>query len=274
MAPLFGAGLFALVGGGSVAAFDAVTFVVAALVVGRIRIHEERPAPRPKHLWADLAAGLGHVRRTPELRRLLLVGAVVIGISGVVVPAQYSLVQAIGEPPSFLGALSAALGAGSIVASLLSGRLVRRIGEPWLAVVGVVDYALGSSLRAVGNLPLAVTGSLVLGFALPWVFLAVLNVAQRSTPLHLQGRVSSAVTLCIFGPQAPLQALGSLAIRDTGYRMLYVGGAAAAVATGSWFAWVHLRRVSRRRAAAGAPGGGGPVAEEREAGPRRSRGTP
>lgn len=34
-----------------------------------------------------------------------------------------------GEPPSFLGVLNAALGAGSIAASLLSGRLLARMGE-------------------------------------------------------------------------------------------------------------------------------------------------
>lgn len=234
VAPLFGAGLFAIVGGGSVAAFDAATFLVAAGVLTRIRHAEHKPAPPPHHLRADLLAGLGHVRRTPELRRLLVAGAVVVGISGVVLPAQYSLVQAIGEPPSFLGALSAALGAGSIVASMLSARLVRRFGEHWLAVAGVLDYALGSALRATGILPLAVAGSFVFGFALPWAYLALLNMAQRCTPLQLQGRVSAAVTLCIFGPQAPLQALGSLAINEASYRVLYDGGAAAAVVTALW----------------------------------------
>ncbi len=68
-------------------------------------------------------------------------------------PVQPSLVQAIGGPPRFLGALSGALGAGSIVPSIVSGRLVRRIGAPWLAIAGVVEYALGSALRAIGTLP-------------------------------------------------------------------------------------------------------------------------
>ena len=111
VAPLFGAGLFALIGGGSVAAFDAATFVVAAAVITRIKHHEKKPVLRRRHLRADLAAGLGHISHTADLRRLLVAGAFVIGISGVVVPAQYSLIQAIGEPPSFLGALTAALGA-------------------------------------------------------------------------------------------------------------------------------------------------------------------
>lgn len=212
-APLVGAWLFAVVGGGIVAAFDAATFLVAATVLARMRFHEERTLGRSRHPWTDVVAGFRHLRRTPDLRRLLLVGAVVIGVSGVVVPAQYSLVQALGEPPSFLGALSAALGGGSVLASLMSGRLVRHVGEQWLADAGAIDYAAGSAMRAAGTLPLAVAGSVVLGFALPWVFLAVLNLMQRRTPPILLCRVSAAVTLCIFGPQAPLQALGALAIR-------------------------------------------------------------
>jgi MFS family permease len=247
VAPLFGAGLFALVGGGSVAVFDAATFVVAAVMISRIRLHEAKPTPQQKHWTADLVAGLGHIRRTTDLRRLVIAAAVVIGISGVGVPAQYSLVQAIGEPPSFLGVLSAGLGAGSIVASLASGRLLRRISESWLAVIGMVDYALGSAMRASGLLPLAVAGSIVLGFALPWVFLAVLNLAQRCTPLSLQGRVSAAVSLAIFGPQAPLQALGSLAISYASYRLIYLGSAIVALASAGWLAWAHTRPTAPAR---------------------------
>ena len=141
-----------------------------------------------------------------------------MSFSAVLVAAQYSLVQGVGEAPSFLGVFSAGLGAGSIVASLVSGRLLRATGERRLAVLGLANFALGNALRATGWLPLAIAGSVVLGFALPWVFLAVLNLAQRCTPPELQGRVSAAVTLVFFGPQAPLQAVGALAIRYASYR--------------------------------------------------------
>ena len=158
------------------------------------------------------------------------------------VAAQYSLVQGVGEPPSFLGVFSAGLGAGSIVASMVSGRLLRSAGERWLAVLGMADFALGSAMRATGWLPLAIAGSVVLGFALPWLFLALLNLAQRCTPPELQGRVSAAVTLVFFGPQAPLQALGALAIRYATYQQLYLAGAAVAVATAIVFTWTGRRR--------------------------------
>ncbi|MHB1431346.1 MAG: hypothetical protein ACYCVZ_04420, partial [Streptosporangiaceae bacterium] len=95
-----------------------------------------------------------------------------------------------------------------------------------------------------GRLPLAIAGSVVLGFALPWLFLALLNLAQRRTPPELQGRVSAAVTLAFFGPQAPLQALGAVAIRYLSYRQLYLAGAAIAMATALGFILVTRPRPS------------------------------
>jgi MFS family permease len=214
------------------------------VTLSRIRLREARPAPEPRHWRADLLAGFGHIHRTPQLRRLLSAASIVMGFSGVLVAAQYSLVQGVGEPPSFLGVFSAGLGAGSIVASLVSGRLLRSVGERWLAVLGMADFALGNAMRATGRLPLAVAGSVVLGFALPWLFLALLNLAQRCTPPELQGRVSAAVTLVFFGPQAPLQVLGALVIRYATYRQLYLAGAAVAVVTAMVFTWTGRRRTS------------------------------
>ncbi len=221
------------------------------MTLSRIRLREARPVPRPGHWRADLVAGFAHIRRTPPLRRLLLAASVPMSFSAVLVAAQYSLVQGVGEPPSFLGVFSAGLGAGSIAASLVSGRLLRSVGERRLAVLGMANFALGNALRATGWLPLAIAGSVVHGFALPWLFLALLNLAQRSTPPELQGRVSAAVTLVFFGPQAPLQALGALAIRYASYRQLYLVGAAVAVATAIVFTWTGRRL---------APGAGPPRA--------------
>lgn len=237
VSPLFGAGLFAVVGGGAVSAFDAVTFVVAAIMLSRLRIRDVRPPRQPRRWRADLLAGFSHIRRTPELGRLLLAATAVMSFSAVLVAAQYSLVQGVGEPPSFLGVLSAGLGAGSIVASLVSGRLLRSVGERWLAVLGMANFAAGNAMRATGWLPLAIAGSAVLGFALPWLFLALLSLAQRRTPAELQGRVSAAVTLAFFGPQAPLQALGAVAIRYVPYQQLYLAGTALAVLTAISLSW-------------------------------------
>ena len=194
-----------------------------------------------------------YVRRTPALVRLLATGGFVIAASGLLVAAQYSLVQAIGQPPAFLGVLSACLGAGSIVASLVSSRLLRHVGEGGLAVLGMINFAIGCALRSTGVLSLAVAGTLILGFALPWIFLAILSLAQRLTPLELQGRVSAVVSLALFGPQAPMQALGSLAIRYATYRQILAGGAALALLAAAGY--LLSSRRPAKRAPEETPGG-------------------
>lgn len=244
VAPLVGAGLFALAGGGAVALVDAATFVVAAVATSRLRVPDQAPAKAAGATWqADLLAGFAHIRRTPALATVLGLGAAVMALSAVLVAAQYSLVQGVGEPPAFLGVFSACLGGGSVAASLVSSRILRKVGEGWLAVFGVADFAVGTALRATGVLGWTLAGTVVLGFALPWVFLAVVNLAQRLTPLGLQGRVSAAVTLAMFGPQAPLQALGSLAILYGTYQQLFAGGAILAAACAAYLAW-HVGRTA------------------------------
>lgn len=238
VAPLVGAGLFAVVGGGVVALVDAATFVVAAVATARIRVPDEAPPKLERASWrAEVLAGYLHIWRTPALATVLGASGVVIALSGVLVAAQYSLVQGTGEPPAFLGVFAACLGAGSIVASLVSGRVLRLVGESWLAVLGMVDFAAGNVLRAIGVLGWAIAGTVVLGFALPWVYLAVINLAQRLTPTQLQGRVSAAVTLAVFGPQAPMQLLGSLAILYATFRQLFAAAAIGALACTAYLAW-------------------------------------
>jgi hypothetical protein len=115
-------------------------------------------------------------------------------------------------------------------------RVLRRFGEYRLAVAGLVDLTVGTLLYSTGWLPAALLGSLVLGFALPWLFLAVLAITQRETPKRLQGQVSAAIIFALFGPQAALQALGAFAITEFSYRQLYLIGAVTTGATAFWLA--------------------------------------
>ncbi len=231
-APLLGAGLFVLVGGGAVAAMDGATFVFAALVITRLRLADQSSAPVAAQPGKALLAGVRQIWGAPRVRVVVGAATAVMALSGIGVAAQYSLVQALGQRPAFLGLLTAMLGAGSIVASLSSGALINRLGERRLAEIGLINFAAGNLLRATAWLPAAVVGSLVLGFALPYVFLATLNLAQRTTPTELQGRVSAALTLALFGPQAPMQAIGSLLIAHTTYTEIYLASAVAAIAIG------------------------------------------
>lgn len=246
VAPLLGAALFTALGGGAVATLDAATFLVAAAAVALLRIGPRRMPEGRGRLLSELLAGARHVVAVEELRRVTIAATAVMAASGVGVAAQYSLVSALGERPAFLGVLAATLGAGSIAASLASGRAVTRIGEQGLALAGLINYAVGELLAATGWLPAALLGWAVLGFALPWVYLATLNLAQRVTPMHLQGRVAAAITLALFGPGAPAQALGALVISHASYRRVYVVLAVVGFVLAGWLA-LRARRPQRSR---------------------------
>ena len=236
-APLLGASLFVLVGGGAVAALDAATFVFAALVIARLRVQDTTPARTAESVGPALMAGGRHILNTTSIRPIAIASTAVMALSGIGVAAQYSLVHGVGHHPAFLGVLTAILGGGSIVASLTASRIIDRLGERWLAVIGLINFAAGNLLRANHWLPAALVGSAVLGFALPYVFLATLNVAQRETPSQLQGRVSAALLFALFGPQAITQTIGSALIAQLTYIEIYAGSAALALFIAVWLAF-------------------------------------
>ncbi|SEG73224.1 Major Facilitator Superfamily protein [Actinacidiphila yanglinensis] len=255
VAPLAGAGLFALAGGGAVAALDAGTFAVAAGATALVRYAQPRPARRPFDWRADLTSGLRRLGRIRELRLAVVLSGTAIGMSGVAVAAQYSLVAALHRPPGFLGVLSALLGAGSVAGGLLAGPMIRRVGERRLILLGVLDLALGSGLRATGALVPALLGSVVLGFALPWCLVATITLTQRLVPLESQGRASAAVGLLLFAPQPLTQAAGAGLVTAVDYRLVFVLVAVVPLAVAA----AALRPVHRTGPAAGGQPGPGSV---------------
>ena len=249
VAPLAGAGLFALYGGGAVAAVTSAAFAVAAASIWRLRVTEPAERP-PRRGWLDeLAGGFRHLLRQRELRVAAAAAAAAMFVSGFLVAAQFSLVDGLDRPPSFLGVITGLLGAGSIVASLASSRVIRATSELRLLMLGLANGTAGYLLVATELLPVVLVGSFVLGFALPWTVVAVINLSQRLTPVDLQGRVAAALGMLLFAPQ-PLAQLGGASLVATvpDYRVVYLG---AALLTGATLAAVAVRstRVRSGRAA-------------------------
>jgi MFS family permease len=170
----------------------------------------------------EMTAGFRQVRRQEQLRVAACSAAIAMFASGLLVAAQFSLVDALGRSASFLGVITGALGAGSIVAGLLSARVISRYGEVTLLMLRLGDSAVGYLLLATGWLPGILSGAVLLGFALPWSVIALINLGQRVTPVDLQGRVAAATGLLLFAPQPLAQLAGAAAIRTTDYRVLYL----------------------------------------------------
>ncbi len=236
VAPLLGAGLFTVLGGGTVAALDAATFLLAAAVTSRLRVHEPPPTPTRSHWRAQLTAGLAFLHRSPDLRTTVAAAAAAMAVSGVAVAAQFSLIDALGRRPAYLGVLTGLLGAGSIVAGLTSSRILHASSEHRLLLLGLLNGALGYTLYATGRLPAALAGAFLFGFALPWSVVAAINLVQRRTPDALQGRCAAALTFALFAPQPLAQLLGAAVISHLGYRPIYLTAAALTLATAAYTA--------------------------------------
>jgi hypothetical protein len=224
IAPIIGAGLFAVVGATPVIIADAATFVVAAVALSLIR----RPmsagaavvAGKPG-AWVVLGAGMRHIMTTPALRRVVLAVSVAVLGLGFLEPAEFSVnSEGLGRAPAFTGFLFAFQGLGAIIGGVFAARAVRGLGEVRTAAVGLAATAAGTALMAVPVLPVVLLAFAVYGAALPWFIVAQQTQLQRLTEPHMQGRVAGASGLLTRTPQAVGIAVGSALIGLLGYLVL------------------------------------------------------
>ncbi|MGV9894527.1 MFS transporter, partial [Streptomyces tendae] len=93
IAPLAGAGLYAAYGGPSVAALDAVTFVLATGLYAALRVREAPPEPPAVNWRRRTAEGARHLWGHPGLRPLVLAGGVTMLCAGVAGATLYAVVD-------------------------------------------------------------------------------------------------------------------------------------------------------------------------------------
>lgn len=74
------------------------------------------------------------------------------------------------------------------------------------------------------------------------------SIAAALVSGRLIARVSAAITLVLFGPQALTQALGALLITHATYRQIYIASAVVAIAIAAWIASQrqHADQAQRR----------------------------
>jgi MFS family permease len=225
VAPLAGAGLFAWLGGGAVAALDAATFLAAAGALALMRVGEPAPEPATGR-WAELSVGARRIWRDEVLRRVTrssLLCAVAFGFTESIIFAVVD--DGLGRPPSFVGVILGAQGVGAILAGLAAPRALDRLGEVALYRLGVVLCAVGLLGLAAPLEPAVLVAVAVFGAGLPWVVVGSTTLIQRSTPLSHQGRVFAAFEWCFGVPQTAAIALGAVAVGLVPFRELLAGAA-------------------------------------------------
>ncbi|MET8122143.1 MFS transporter [Micromonospora sp. NPDC005189] len=208
------AGLIAqLIGAVTALLLDAISFLVSAVCLLRIRTVEPRVrrVDQSRSLRRDIAEGLRFVARDPYLRVLTVFGAASnIGLTGYQAVLVVFLVRELRLEPGLVGVLIAVMSAGGIIGALLATTLGRRCGTARALLIGAAltgPPALLIPLAAPGTgLAWPALGGLLIGLGV-----AIGNVVkgafrQTYTPHHLLGRVTVSMHLLNYGT-IPLAAV-------------------------------------------------------------------
>jgi MFS family permease len=182
---------------------DAMTYLLSAVCLGRIRAQEAAPAPRTR---GGLAAGLRWVtaNRTPGL---LLAGVSMLSLCHTFLMTLFILygTTELGLAPGALGAVVAALGLGGLAGAWAAPRVVRRIGLGPAIVTGFLGFSLPLLLvpLADGPAPLVITTLAAAQFG-AGCGVAVLDISTNSyliavIPQTLRSRVMGVVQTANFG---------------------------------------------------------------------------
>src|ERR1022692_193860 len=224
IAPLAGAGLFVVSGGGAVAVRDAVSFAGAIAALASIKVTESGSMAAAKAPFRrNVMAGFRHLRATPLLLQITAVTACAFSVVGLCETIIFAVIgQGLHRPPSFFGVLSAAQGAGAIAGGIALTYLLRRLGSARVVGLALAAFSLACAGYLSHSLAMCLAGAVADGIGLVWLVAAATTATQRYSPPSLQGRANAAFMMAILTPQTVSIAAGTALISLVDYRLLLV----------------------------------------------------
>ncbi|GAB3170795.1 MFS transporter [Streptomyces incanus] len=134
-----GAALVGAVGPARSVLVDAVSFLVSAVLIWRMRVPEAATAPdvaRPG-LARDIADGVRYVARQPTIRTVIAaLSTLSFGLAIMNTYWAYYLLDRLGASPSAFGVIMGIGGAGGVAGALLAPKIAARIGIGPTIIVG------------------------------------------------------------------------------------------------------------------------------------------
>ncbi|MDN3055558.1 MFS transporter [Streptomyces sp. SRF1] len=211
-------------------AADAVTYLVAAVLVASLGVTPPRREPRAPggSLRRDIAEGLAVLWRDRTLRALCVSTTLCnIGIGALIATLVLHITGWLGAGNAGYAVEITVYGIGSVTGGLLAARFTEKLGNARaLVVCGTAQIGALVALGTIRSLPAAVAAMGLFGFAgIIWNVIEVTMTQQRS-PEGTLGRVSAAFrTLSVAG--APLGALlGGVMAAAWGFNTPALGAAA------------------------------------------------
>jgi MFS family permease len=204
---------------------DAVTFVISALCLARIKVVEPPRAARADRdpLRLQIAEGLRFVAKDRYLRPMVTWGAVInMALMGYQAVQVAFLVRTVGLNPAGVGLLLTSGSIGGITGALVAGKISRRYGTArglLLAQLTTAPFALLMPMTTAGSgLALFALGGFFLGIGISVANIVVGSFRQAYCPPRMLGRVV-ATAMVINHSTIPLGSLLGGALGDAvGYR--------------------------------------------------------
>jgi MFS family permease len=186
---------------------DAVSFVVSAGFIGRIRAVEPplQSMARREGLGREIAAGLRETLRTPVLRALAgcsLTASLSFRIFGAVFLVYTT--RELGFAPGIQGMIFAIGGVSSLIAALLASRVTERLGLGRGMIVGVLLMGVSMALVPLARGATAMALVFLIAQQMGDGGFALYDITQRSVrqtiaPAAILGRVNASVRFVVLG---------------------------------------------------------------------------
>lgn len=250
--PALGGALLATVGPGAVFLVNAASYLAVIAAVWRLRL-PALPEQERTPVLAHLRAGVSYAAADPMLRWLLVaVGCISLLAAPLVTLLPVYADEVLGGGPAALGVLTAALGVGSLVGSMLLGQAGDRLRPPALVGGGMGLLGAAMVLIAVGGPTRLVIAGVALTGLLRFGTVAASNSEiQQRVDERYRGRVMS-LFLLTFGGAYPV---GSLLVGVAAQRW-GVAGVTATMGVAMVVAGATVGRALRQTARATAPASG------------------
>ena len=234
LAPLVGGLLVLWIGLSGVILIDVATFLFAVTVTSLVRFPDLAFKKLEEPFWVEVTAGWRYIIR----RR----GLVAIILFTIVVNYFYSVMEALVPPlvlqmgdPAVLGLVLAALGAGTLIGSVVMsvwGGTARRTDGILACVLG---FGLATLITGLQPLPIfPIIGLFGIGLSIAILNAHWLSIVQTKVGLDLQGRVM-ATNLMIVWSMVPLGYLTAGPLADRVFEPLMRSSHAFVAAFGTWF---------------------------------------
>ncbi|MCK9515525.1 MAG: MFS transporter [Ottowia sp.] len=192
---LAGSGLIALIGVPAAFLGNALSFILSALLIGRVRVGRQA-APSAFAFFSDLAQGWAAIKALPMVHRLLA-PLVVINLFFASLTV---LIPIFGEGlfhagSAGIGILLASFTAGMFLAALVLSSWRPDMSVARLVVTGLLLQSLCfAGMGLITWLPLFIIALALTGLALSMVNICLISFLQRVVPPQVQGKFFSLLT--------------------------------------------------------------------------------